>query len=146
MGRLALPTEIVDSIRFKYAPQPTISEEEAAIVTLAGRTAAVVEDLAAELELLWGSILAGDILLAGPLRRKEAELLLAETRAQLLTVLPPRAIELAEPDVQPERPYASGLEAWEPLLYRPAYEPRPLAQNLCLEPALAATLDQCGAL
>ena len=50
MGSFALPPEIVDLIRFEYAPQPSISEEEAAIVTLAGRTAACVEDLAAELE------------------------------------------------------------------------------------------------
>ena len=41
---------------------------------------------------------------------------------------------------------AAGLNAFQALLYRPAYEPRPLAQNLCLEPALAATLDQCGSL
>ena len=36
------------------------------------------------------------------------------------------------------------LRAWEPLLYKPTYFPRPLANNLCLAPALAATLDQCG--
>ena len=94
---------------------------------------------------MWSSILAADLLLVGPLQREVAANLVAETRAQLRPMLP-ASLGAREPDDQPERTFARGLEAWEPLLYRPAYEPRPLAQNLCLEPAIAAILDQCGSL
>ena len=75
--------------------------------------------------------------------------LVAETRTVLRPLIRARHGERGaerEADVQPEQTFARGLAAWEPLLYRPAYEPRPLAQNLCLEPAISATLDQCGSL
>eukprot|EP00965_Chrysotila_dentata_P046588 1547704-Pleurochrysis_carterae.AAC.1 len=39
---------------------------------------------------------------------------------------------------------ASALIWWEPLLYRPNWQPQPLAQNLCLIPSIGAVLDQCG--
>ena len=100
-------------------------------------------DLAAEVTALWGSMLAADLLVAGPVRKEEAALLVANVRERMRPILPARRGTL-EPDLQVEKPILSGLAAWEPLLYRPAYEPRPLAQNLCLEPALAETLDQCG--
>ena len=103
-------------------------------------------ELAAELEAIWSSILAADLLLAGPVRREVAASLVGDTRAQLRPVLSGAARSVGrEPDAQPEKTFARGLAAWEPLLYKPAWEPRPLAQNLCLEPAIAAILDQCGA-
>ena len=103
-------------------------------------------ELAAELGELWSSILAADLLLAGPVRKAVAAELVADARAQLRPILPDQQRGEREPDLQPEQTFARGLAAWEPLLYRPSYEPRSLAQNLCLEPAIAATLDQCGSL
>lgn len=80
------------------------------------------------------------------MRREVAASLVGDTRAQLRPVLSGAARSVRrEPDAQPEKTFARGLAAWEPLLYKPAWEPRPLAQNLCLEPAIAAILDQCGA-
>ena len=130
--------------RTQLAAKPTqpdmVRAREAALRT------ATREDLVSEIGELWGSVLAADLLIAGPVREAEAALLVADTRAQLRPVLPTRGDRAQEPDRIPDKAFASGLAAWEPLLYRPAYEPRPLAQNLCLEPALAATLDQCGSL
>jgi len=108
---------------------------------------AKTDELAAEISELWSSALAADILLVGPLRREVAADIVIDTRAQLRPILPAQPDVQPgqrEADVQPEQTFRQGLAAWEPLLYRPAYEPRPLAQNLCLEPAIAATLDQCG--
>lgn len=114
-------------------------------------SSASAAELSHEVRLLWSSILAADVLLAGPLRSVEAGMLLDELRAQLRPVLKPggspTATLLPAAPVELEKgAMVAGLTGWEPLLYRPAYEPRPLAQNLCLEPALAATLDECGAL
>ena len=68
------------------------------------------DELATELRDLSGSVLAADLLLAGPIRRDEAAFLLADVRAQLDPVMAhlPQRTSL-EPDVQVENPFRAGL-------------------------------------
>ena len=115
--------------------------------------------LSLTLALTRGSMLAADLVMAGSLRKEAAATLVEDVRSQLRPVLQvqsPREaqarheiaprVDIAPPLQALGEDVAAGLDAFQALLYRPAYEPRPLAQNLCLEPAIAATLDQCGSL
>ena len=39
----------------------------------------------------------------------------------------------------------AGIERWDSLLYRASWMPNlAITQNICLSPAIAGTLDQCG--
>ena len=93
-----------------------------------------------------GFQLGADLVLSGAVTREEARTLVSDVRAQLRDVLPGGSTGQGAPGASQRQDAAAGLESLQALLYRPAYEPRPLAQNLCLAPALGATLDQCGSL
>ena len=38
------------------------------------------------------------------------------------------------------------LQEWDRLLYKASWSPLPRAANMCLDPAIMATVDQCGQL
>jgi hypothetical protein len=124
--------------------------------------------VATEAEALWRSVSGARLLLAGAFARVDADATVSGVRRELAPMLHggrgggragrgggavggapggggaegPSPL-LGEGIVGP-LDKAAVLRAWAPLLYKPACFPRPLANNPCLTPALAATLDQCG--
>ena len=116
-------------------------ERAAAAAALRATTA---DDVAAERSRFLGSVGAVELLLAGPIGAAEAARLSGEARQALAPLLPPeaRAAASASSDRAALR---EALREWEPRLYRPRWQPQPLAQNPCFDAALGATLDQCGA-
>eukprot|EP00908_Phaeocystis_cordata_P012111 Transcript_23078.p1 GENE.Transcript_23078~~Transcript_23078.p1 ORF type:complete len:325 (+),score=70.66 Transcript_23078:355-1329(+) len=145
------------ALRPQLATPPAGGGGELARARDAALRAATAAELEAEIAALWDSMLAADLVMAGAVPKEAAATLVEDVRSQLRPVLqapaqrvgqPPGSRVIADaPTLQSlSEDVAAGLDAFQALLYRPAYEPRPLAQNLCLEPALAATLDQCGSL
>lgn len=108
--------------------------------------ATTADELEGEITALWDSMLAADLVVAGAVTQDVATRLVDNVRSQLRPTLQVQPEDGLQQYALQGDDLAAGLDAFQALLYRPAYEPRPLAQNLCLEPALAATLDQCGSL
>eukprot|EP00967_Tisochrysis_lutea_P046539 scaffold56557_cov27-Tisochrysis_lutea.AAC.5 len=129
--------------------------------------------VANEAKAFWKSATGARLILAGAFSRADADTTVNGARAALAPYFPRigNGDEVKGTDAtegsraRSERPMpaetgagnavaASGLTApidrsavlrqWTPLLYKPSFFPKPLANNLCLTPALAATLDQCG--
>ena len=96
-----------------------------------------------EAAAFWRSVRGAQLLLAGSFSRADSDALVDGVRRTLLPMLPPPPAGApaasagtgeAEPLVRSEV-----LAEWG---HKPSYTPRPLANNLCLVPALGATLDQ----
>ena len=117
------------------------AERSAAAAALRATTA---DDVAAERARFLGSVSAVELLLAGPIGAAEAATLCGEARRAFAPLLPPELREAAS--LSSDRAaLRDALREWEPRLYRPRWQPQPLAQNPCFDAALGATLDQCGA-
>ena len=82
---------------------------------------------------LWRSVSGTQLLLAGAL--DEVQPLLLASGA------PPKGREPG-----PAAALEEELQGWDQLLYKASWSPLPLAANMCLDPAITATVDQCGRL
>ena len=132
-----------------------------------GTTQALLHSTPAEVDAamgqMWGAVDGASLLLTGALSDIAAESLAGAVRAHLAPLLPSaparRACCAAAPlqytadprarggarsslDVSREMSVEEALMEWTGLLYKPVYTS--LAQNECLDPAVATALDQCG--
>ncbi|EOD26748.1 hypothetical protein EMIHUDRAFT_457314 [Emiliania huxleyi CCMP1516] len=105
------------------AAVPPDASLEMAAVKRSATASASASGVRSEAAAFWRSVRGAQLLLAGSFSRADSDAL----------------VDGAEPLVRSEV-----LAEWGPLLYKPSYTPRPLANNLCLVPAFGATLDQCG--
>ena len=117
---------------------PRVSERPAAAAALREASAA---EVALEAARFLRSVEGADLLLAGPVGAGAAAELSAEVRGQLGTRLRLGGEVERTTDRLRLRDVLRDLEG---LLYRPRWQPQPLAQNACFDPGLGATLDQCG--
>ena len=110
---------------------------------------ATPEEAQAEVLQLWRSVSGTQLLLAGALDAQTAEGLASAVRREVQ----PLMLQPGAPEARPARlkreaePAASleeELQGWDRLLYKASWSPLPLAANICLDPAIAATVDQCG--
>jgi len=147
----------------RHAPPPASSAElaatrRAALAGLRGRLqpagleaelrSASPAAIADEAARLWGSVRGAQLLLAGDIAAPEADRVAAVVAATLtpLLPLPSRAAVAAAADDEPLVELDDELLRWSGLLYKPSWTPQPLAGNICLNPAIYQTLDQCGSL
>jgi secreted Zn-dependent insulinase-like peptidase len=100
---------------------------------------ATVEQIEAEAGRLWKSVDSAQLLLVGALSFTAADAISSVVRTELSPLLPTAGLG-------PPQEQAAGAELghWDGLLYRALWMPSLGAQNICLSPAVAATLDQCG--
>ena len=115
-----------------------------AAATAAALRAATAAEVAEEATRFLASIETAQLLLAGPVGAKQAAALLDEVSARVGALLPPAEVSAGAQRSTARAQLQQGLREWEPLLYRPRWQPQPLAQNPCADPALGATLDQCS--
>jgi len=110
---------------------------------------ATPEEVQAEVLQLWRSVSGTQLLLAGALDAQTAEGLASAVRREVQ----PLMLQPGAPEARPARlkreaePAASleeELQGWDRLLYKASWSPLPLAANMCLDPAISATVDQCG--
>ena len=107
---------------------------------------ATPEEAQAEVSQLFRSVSGTQLLLAGALDAQTAEGLAAAVRREVQPLMvPPGAPDPARLKREAE-PAASleELQRWDRLLYKASWSPMPLASNRCLDPAISATVDQCG--
>ena len=95
---------------------------------------------------LWRSVSGTQLLLAGALDAAAAEGLASAVRREVQPLLlasgaPPKGREPG-----PAAALEEELQGWDRLLYKASWSPLPLAANMCLDPAITATVDQCGRL
>lgn len=132
---------------------------------------ATPELLSSEISALWASVSGAQLLLAGSLGREEAEALSSQVRRELGPLLPSSrrgaGRAAAATDAPPARAAASErvaaerrgllasvgralqgadepLQQWAGLLYKPGWSGSFGAANVCSDPGLAATADECG--
>ena len=107
---------------------------------------ATPEKVQAEAAQLWRSVSGTQLLLAGALDEQTAEGLASAVRRELQPlILPPGALPFGR-EPQPAASLEEELQGWDRLLYKASWSPLPLAANMCLDPAISATVDQCGRL
>ena len=98
---------------------------------------------------LWRSVSGTQLLLAGALDAQTAEGLASAVRREVQPLMLPPGAPEARP-ARLKREAAASLEeelqGWDRLLYKASWSPMPLASNMCLDPAISATVDQCGRL
>ena len=71
-----------------------------------------------------------------------ADALAADVKRVLDPLLQRNAKQRRLAQLEPFRDVEDELATWEKLLYKPVWSP--LATNVCFDPALASTIDQCG--
>lgn len=109
---------------------------------------ATPEEAQAEVSQLFRSVSGAQLLLAGALDAQTAAGLASAVRREVQPLmLPPGAPEARPARSKREAEPAASLEElqrWDRLLYKASWSPMPLASNRCLDPAISATVDQCG--
>lgn len=110
---------------------------------------ATPDEVQAEVLQLWRSVSGTQLLLAGALDAQTAEGLASAVRREVQPLmLPPGAPEarpaLLKREAEPTASLEEELHEWDRLLYKASWSPLPLAANMCLDPAISATVDQCG--
>lgn len=98
----------------------------------------------AEATKLWSSVTSAQLLLAGDITLSAADAISRVAQLELQAVLPQSASH-----AMPWKPPAwldleDELAQWDGKLYQPSFTPLPLARSICLDPAIAEVLDQCG--
>jgi len=124
----------------------------------AGKPARTLENLAdmsrttpaqmqQEIERFFASMTGASLLLAGAVGQDTADSISEAVSMELKALLPrpsgdhPSAMPPIH--VEPAISLEDALEEWAGLLYKPVFA-NGLAQNACLDPAIARALDQCG--
>ena len=110
---------------------------------------ATPKQMQGEINRLFGSVYGAQLLLAGALSRDAAEALNSVVRRELEPLLP-SAVDYTKPyavDYTKSADYSvdEELSTWGGLLYKSRYTSN-YAVNVCLDPAIARVLDQCGGL
>merc|ERR1740123_613397 len=100
-------------------------------------------ELAAELERFFSSVTEASVLLAGTLGPAEAESLVSAVRVELDPVLLRARARGDQAQLRTRTSVPEELALWSGLLYKPAFFTAQ-AQNACLDPAIAGSVDECG--
>ncbi|KAL1507931.1 hypothetical protein AB1Y20_007535 [Prymnesium parvum] len=101
-------------------------------------------ELQEELAQLWHDVKSAQLLFAGDLSLAATDAVARVTQLELNVLLPKATTEGAKRQTSSWVDVEEEIRKWEGKLYKPSFTPIPLARSVCLDPGIAAVLDQCG--